>query len=86
MRNRQYGNLINGKVNQSNMEGAQCFIEVYKCMNETFLSPDFSEDHTYVSLIDNLKNDLEFNKQIGIQTIAVWYIKPNTKYLKTSNQ
>ena len=61
------------------MEGAQCFIEVYKISDtgEVINSPNYNENSIHVSPIDNLNEDLILTKSCSaIQTIAVWYIKP----------
>ena len=64
------------------MEGAQCFIEVYKILSKgLFHSPDYSENATYTSPINELVEDLRFTSSIGLKTIAVWYIKPKVKSL-----
>ena len=63
------------------MEGAQCFIEVYKCRDKAFTAPDFSEDQIYVMPINKLKEYLEVTQVLKWQTIAVWYIKPKVKSL-----
>ena len=62
------------------MEGATHFIEVYR-------HPDVPE--LYNSRIQRIQykaSRLETTSYSTCKTIAVWYIKPNTKYLKTSNQ
>ena len=66
------------------MEGAQCFIEVYKNhrTGQVVHAPNFKKDLDYTYPITDLEEDLEVTKCVdGIQTIAVWYIKPKEKSL-----
>ena len=57
------------------MEGAQCFIEVWK--------PKIKTNTIYSThgSIEYLKKSLASTKRIGFTTIAVWYIKPKVKSL-----
>ena len=62
-------------------------VGVFECLpffteSEVFTvsdSPDYTENDTYVSPIDQLVEDLRFTSSIGLTTIAVWYIKPKVK-------
>ncbi len=51
------------------MEGAKCFIEVYKCGESGILNSDIAD-------IKDLKIYLEVTQMYKWQTIAVWYFKP----------
>ena len=56
------------------MEGAQCFIEVWKGRySDLYNSP--------IRNITTLNDVLKHTERIGLKTIAVWYIKPKQKSL-----
>ena len=56
------------------MEGAQCFIEVFKI-------DDSLTGWKAITPLINLRASLHITEKFGFKTIAVWYIKTKVKSL-----